>query len=144
MMKKWLLFIAIAILWIGSVFLTNTYAVGWFTNQNASTIWVAWASTGGTWSTGFIVFVQTAINWILWFLALITIIILIWGGFQMITAAWDDGKYKKWFTIIKQSVVWIILIWASALIVNLIFNFMNTNTTTGWATWMVESQSKLV
>jgi len=122
-----------------------TVGQGWFGAQNTSTIWVAWAQTGGTWSTGFIDFVQAAVNWILWFLALITIIILIWGGFQMITAAWDEGKYKKWFTIVKQAVVWIILIWASALIVNLIFNFMSSNTTAGWgwATWMVQSQSKL-
>ena len=141
-MKKLLLSMVIGILWIGSVFLANTYAA-WFTNQNASSIWVAWAQTGGIWNTGFIDFVQTAINWILGFLAMITIIILIWGGFQMVTAAWDEGKYKKGFTIVKQAVVWIILIWASALIVNLIFSFMNTNTTTGWATWMIESQSKL-
>ena len=64
---------------------------------------------------------------------LITIIILIYGGIQMVTAAWDDWKYKKWFTIVKQAIIGLILIWTSALIVNLIFNFVNTNTeTTGW------------
>ena len=134
-MKKWLLLIATASLWICSMILPTNAAnvgAGWFGAQNPSTIWVASADKGGQWGTGFIDFVQAAVNWILWFLALITIIILIWGGFQMITAAWDEGKYKKWFTIVKQA--------------NLIFSFMNTNTTTagwGWATWMIQSQSKL-
>jgi phosphate starvation-inducible membrane PsiE len=78
-------------------------------------------------------FIQSAVNWILALLGLITIIILIYGGFQMVTAAWDDNKYKKGFTIVKQAVIGLILIGVSALIVNLIFSFVNTNTTTtGW------------
>jgi type IV secretory pathway VirB2 component (pilin) len=70
------------------------------------------------------------VNWILALLGLITIIILIWGGFQMVTAAGDDSKYKKGFTIVKQAVIGLILIGVSALIVNLIFSFVNTNTST--------------
>ena len=51
----------------------------------------------------------------------------------MVTAAWDDGKYKKGFTIVKQAVIGLILIWASAMIINLVFSFMQSNTTgSGW------------
>ena len=89
-----------------------------------------WA--GNEW---FLDFVQSGINYILALLGLITIIILVYGGIQMVTAAGDDSKYKKGFTIVKQAVVGLILIGVSALIVNMIFYFVNTNTTTGWATW---------
>jgi fumarate reductase subunit C len=64
-------------------------------DQRATTIGVAGADQGGQGNEGFLDFVQTAVNWILALLGLITIIILIYGGFQMVTAAGDDGKYKK-------------------------------------------------
>ena len=140
MKKKIGIMLWTTIIWISSIAvpLSSTYAWyngwNWFGQQATSTIWVASANQGGSWSTWFLDFVQTAINWILWILGLITIIVLIWWGFQMVTAAWDDGKYKKWFTILKQAVVWLIMIGVSALIVNLIFSFVNTNTTTsGWS-----------
>ena len=122
----------IAVSWIISLSPTITTAA-WFWDQRATTIGVAWADQGWSWNEWFLDFVQTAINRILALLWLITIIILIYGGIQMVTAAWDDWKYKKWFTIVKQAIIGLILIWTSALIVNLIFNFVNTNTeTTGW------------
>jgi len=140
MKKKIGIMLWTTIIWISSAIipLSSAYAWyngwNWFTNQATSTIWVAEANKGGSWSTSFLDFIQSAVNWILWILGLITIIILIWWGFQMVTAAWDDGKYKKWFTILKQAVIWLIMIWVSALIVNLIFSFVNSNTTTsGWA-----------
>ena len=127
--KIWIL-LWTSILWISSIVAPMLTTANWFTNQNATTLWVVWASKWWTWDTSFITFVQTAVNWILGFLGLISIIILIWGGFQMVTAAGDDGKYKKWFTIVKQAVIWLILIWASAMIINLVFNFMSSNTST--------------
>ncbi|MEI6773821.1 MAG: hypothetical protein WCL18_03220 [bacterium] len=39
--------------------------------------------------------IKTFINWMLGMLALIALVILIWGGFQMVTAAGEDTKYKK-------------------------------------------------
>ena len=108
----------------------STFAAGGFMNQNPTSIWVAGADKWGQGDTWFINFVQSAVNWILAFLGLITIIILIWWGFQMVTAAGDDNKYKKWFTIVKQAVIGLILIGVSALIVNLIFNFVNSNAET--------------
>lgn len=134
----------LSVLWTSAILLgsvaapalaTNTAWPWWFQTQQSTILWVAWGNVWNQWNTWFITFVQNAVNWVLMFLWLITIIILIWGGFQMITAAWDDGKYKKWFTIVKQAVIWLILIWASALIVNLIFNFMGS---TAWtdASWV--------
>jgi len=110
-------------------------AQGGFMNQRATQIGVAWADQGGQGNEGFISFVQSAVNWILALLGLITIIILIYGGFLMVTAAGDENKYKKGFTIVKQAVIGLILIGVSALIVNLIFAFVNSNAqnTNTWA-----------
>ena len=39
--------------------------------------------------------IKSFINRILGMLALIALVILLFGGFQMVTAAGDDGKYKN-------------------------------------------------
>jgi Type IV secretion system pilin len=54
-------------------------------------------------------------------LALITLILLLWGGFQMVTAAGDDKKYGDGFTILKQAAFGLIMIGVAWFIVSLIF-----------------------
>ncbi len=39
----------------------------------------------------------------------------------MVTAAGDDNKYKKGFTILKQAGIWLVFIGLSWLIVSLLF-----------------------
>jgi hypothetical protein len=47
----------------------------------------------------------------------------------MITAAGDDGKYKKGFTILKQAGIGLVFIGVSWLIVSVIFFLLNLFTT---------------
>lgn len=54
-------------------------------------------------------------------LSLIALVILLRGGFQMITAAGDDAKYKKGFKILQQAGVGLLFIGVSRLIVSVIF-----------------------
>ena len=129
--KLWIL-IWSAIVWATTIAAPMITTAAWFLNQNSAWIWVAWWSVTWQGNNGLVMFVQHAINVILTFLSLITIAILIWGGFQMVTAAGDDGKYKKWFTIVKQAVIWLILIWSAALIVNAVFYFMWQTATPSW------------
>ena len=134
-MKKKLTYL----LWSGIIGI-NTLAAPLLTTANFNSIRPTTIGLPG-WDQGwagnewFLDFVQSGVNYILTLLWLITIIILVYGGFQMLTAWGDDSKYKKWFTIVKQAVVGLILIGVSALIVNMIFYFINANTTTGWSTW---------
>ncbi len=65
--------------------------------------------------------IKTFINWMLGMLALIALVILIRGGFQMVTAAGDDAKYKKGFKILQQAAIGLVFIWVSWLIVSVIF-----------------------
>lgn len=65
--------------------------------------------------------IKSFINWMLGILALIALVILIWGGFQMVTAAGDDAKYKKWFKILQQAAIGLVFIGVSWLVVSVIF-----------------------
>jgi len=77
--------------------------------------------------------VRGFINWMLGILALIALIILLWGGFQMVTAAGDEEKYKKWWTILKQWAIWLAVIGVARFLVSLIFRLINlTTTTSAW------------
>lgn len=65
--------------------------------------------------------IRNFINWMLGILSLIALVILLWGGFQMVTAAGDDGKYKKGFKILTQAAIGLVFIWISWLVVSVIF-----------------------
>ena len=65
--------------------------------------------------------IKTFINWMLGMLALVALVILLWGGFQMVTAAGDDAKYKKGFKILQQAAIGLVFIWVSWLVVSVIF-----------------------
>lgn len=77
----------------------------------------AWQGQG----RGLIDVIKSGINWILWMLSLITLVILLWWGFHMVTAAGDETKYKKWFVILKQAGIGLAFIALAWLIVSLIF-----------------------
>lgn len=86
---------------------------------STSNIGVSWTGTaqGGK----LIDVIKSFINRMLGILALIALVILLWGGFQMVTAAGDDAKYKKGFKILQQAAIGLVFIWVSWLIVSLIF-----------------------
>lgn len=74
--------------------------------------------------------VKGAINWILGILALVALLILLYGGFQMVTASGDEEKYKSGFTILKQAAMGLLLIGVAWFIVSIIFWLVNLVTTT--------------
>ena len=76
--------------------------------------------------------ITNAVNWILGMLALIALIICLWGGFQMVTAAGDDGKYKKGMGILKQAAIGLIIIGVSWLFVSVIF----------WVVWSLSASGE--
>ena len=76
----------------------------------------------------FMNYIAIVINYILWFLGLVVIILIIKDGIIMITSAWDEEKKKEAFKNLKNYIITLILIWAWYLIVNLVFHFVNKNT----------------
>ena len=76
---------------------------------------------------GLIGVIKTAINRVLGILGLITFVLLLWGGFQMVTAAGDDKKFGAGQTILKQAGIGLLFIAGSWLMVSMIF----------WLIWVV-------
>lgn len=97
----------------------------------------------GAWAgqqDAFVNVVKWAINWMLGILALIALIILLYGGFQMVTSAGDEDKYTAWFTILKHAATGLILIGIAWFIVSIIFWLVNLLTwssagSSAWTWW---------
>lgn len=82
--------------------------------------------TGADQGSNLINIIKSAINWVLSILGLITLVLLLWGGFQMVTAAGDDGKYKAGFKILKQAGIGLAFIALAWFMVTLIFWLIGT------------------
>ncbi len=95
-----------------------------------------WQQFGLAWGTGqgeemgLIKVVKTVINRVLTLLALIALVLALYGGFQMVTAAGDDGKYKAGFKVLKQAAIGLIVIGLSWIIVTSIFWLIGKSSST--------------
>lgn len=65
--------------------------------------------------------IKNLINWALGIVSLVALIVLILAGFQMVTAAWDDAKFKAWSKALKKVSIWLAGIAVSWLMISLIF-----------------------
>lgn len=65
--------------------------------------------------------IKGAINRVLGILALIALVILLWWGFQMVTANGDDGQYKMGFTLLKQAAGGLAMIGVAWFLISIIF-----------------------
>ncbi len=54
--------------------------------------------------------VENWVGYLVGFLYLIAIIMMLWGGFQILTAGGDEEKVKKWKTILFQAAAWLIVV----------------------------------
>ena len=92
--------------------------------------------------------IKNAINWILWILATIALVICLYGWFKMITSAWDENKYKSGLNVLKNAAIGLAIIWLSWMIVSVIFWFVGTlwnGGSTKWeATWVESNTGSLV
>ncbi|MFA7298321.1 MAG: hypothetical protein WC010_01625 [Candidatus Absconditabacterales bacterium] len=84
------------------------------------------SGTGASTNDSLINVIKNFINWALGMLALIALVVLLWGGFQMVTAAGDETKYKKGFKILQQAAVGLVFIGVSWLVVSVIFWLLAT------------------
>ena len=85
------------------------------------------------WATGLIA-VKRAINITLALLSTIAVVICMYGGFLMITAAGDEKKYQKGITVLKYAAIGLAIIALSWIIVSLVFWFVNS---AAWWAWDV-------
>ena len=111
---------ALGILSLSNVFTfaQNTPTGFW---DSSSTANVGIAGTGTAQGGKLIDVIKSFINWMLGMLALIAMVMLLFWGFQMVTAAGDDAKYKKGFKILQQAAIGLVFIGVSWLMVSVIF-----------------------
>lgn len=74
--------------------------------------------------------IHRIINYALSFVSIIALVVLIYAGIQMTTAAGDDKKYQAGKTTLKKITIGIIGIGISWLIISFIFWFLSTITKT--------------
>ena len=80
----------------------------------------------GTGGEGLMTVVRNAINWVLGLLGLITFVLLLWGGFNMVTAAGDDKKFGEGLKILKNAGIGLVFIAVSWLLVSMLFWIIGT------------------
>lgn len=69
------------------------------------TNWVGVAGAGEDQTDSLVGVIKNGVNYTLWLLSLIALIILIYAGFNMVTAGEDSGKYKQGFTTLRQTLI---------------------------------------
>lgn len=97
-----------AIAWLMLIGLNTTNAAisaGSVTNQGIVTQWSA------------DIVIQAWLANLLGFLYLAAVLIAIWWGFNILTAAWDEDKVKKGKTILIQAGLWIVVIFLAGSII---------------------------
>jgi hypothetical protein len=109
---------------MATVLSSTTLAQWWWVVGVTGLDSLPWVEANMTWAqNNWLVssVIQTAVNRVLGILAFIALLILLYAGFLMLTAAGDDDRYNKWFTILKQVALWLVMIWLAWLIVSMIF-----------------------
>lgn len=106
-----------------AVFMGSTFAQFGGTTDQGAGFGLAGGATG--WEFSLMKVVKGFINWILGLLSLIALAMALFGGFKMVTAAGDDGKYKEGFKVLKQAAIGLVVVWLSWIIVSSIFWIIN-------------------
>jgi len=75
----------------------------------------------------------TLVNRVMWMLSVVALVVLLIGWYRMITANWDEWKYKKGLSVLKQAAIWLIIVWLSWAIIRIVFRFINkTDSNSGY------------
>jgi hypothetical protein len=70
------------------------------------------------------VVIQTWLQNLLTFLYLVAVLLGIWWGFNILTAAWDEEKVTKGKTILIQAIGWIVVIFLAGSIIDWLLTFI--------------------
>ena len=93
--------------------------------------WIAWASD--TKGSGLLNVIKNFINWMLWLLATIALVICLYAGFKMVTSAGDEGKYKEGIEMMKKAGIGLVVIGLAWMIVSVVM-WLLSSLTASWTT----------
>jgi hypothetical protein len=86
--------------------------------------WINLSGTEKDQDTNIIDAIKWFINWTLGILGLIAMIMLLYWWFVMLTAVWNE-RYGSWFTIVKNALLWLVVIWLAWFVASAIFWITN-------------------
>lgn len=75
--------------------------------------------------------VQKLVGTISTFLAIVAVLFGIYGGFLILTAAWDEEKVKKGKTILVQAILGLVVIWIASSVITWIVGVLG-DSSAGW------------
>ena len=102
-------------------------------DQVASNPMLAWSWNGVAWAgtssdDGLLNVIKNFINWMLWLLATIALVICLYAGFKMVTSAGDEGKYKEGIEMMKKAGIGLVIIGLAWMIVSVVMWLLNSLT----------------
>ena len=105
-----------------SVFAQGTNTLPFQEDQNTDGINVGWA--GDTQGDSIIDIIKQFINYALGLLGLIALVVLLWGGYKMVTSGGQEDAYKEGLKILKNAAIGIAFIAVSWFLVQFIFRVL--------------------
>lgn len=60
---------------------------------------------------------QKLVGNVMGFLYIVAVFYALWGGFNILTAGWDEEKVKKWKTVLIQAALWLVVIWIASSVI---------------------------
>jgi len=60
---------------------------------------------------------QKVIGNLITFLYIVAVAYALWGGFNILTAGWDEEKVKTGKTVLTQALIWLVVIWLAGSVV---------------------------
>lgn len=83
--------------------------------------------------------IESIVAYVVWLLYLIAVIVVLYWGFLILTAGWDEEWVKKWKKAIVNGAIWLVVIFlASSLVTWLVGLFWWTGSAT-WGTAYIQN-----
>ena len=100
----------------------DAQCIGFWCDNYVKDVWVIW--TEKPQEAALLDTIKVTINWILWMLATVALVICLYAWFKMLTSGSDSKGYDAGLKTLKNAAIWLAIIGLSWLIVSAIFWFI--------------------
>jgi len=107
-----------SVAWLVLVWLNNVHAKIGFDDSNSVDTWLRWSESEAD------QVIEGWVQYLVWFLYLVAFIMMVYGAFNILTAAWDEEKVKKGKTILIQAVAWMIVVFIANSIIQWVIKWL--------------------
>jgi len=68
--------------------------------------------------------IDNILGYFIWLLYLISVVIVVWWGFLILTSGWEEEKVKSWKKYVIYALVWLVVIFLASQFINWIIDTM--------------------